>query len=243
MVVIGVGPIGCELAQSFQRLGSEVSLLTHGHCILPKEDQEAGEIVRRHMERDGVRVLVKAEPTRLEIRGGEKNLTFVRDSREEPFFCDALLVGAGRSPNVEGLGLEAAGVNYSPQGVEVYDRLRTSNPRIYAAGDICSRFKFTHAANAMARVVLANALFLGRRKSSALVIPWCTYTDPEVAHVGHYESDALAANLDVTTIRESLKDNDRALLDGEEDGFAQIHYDRKTVKSWEEPSSRGTPVR
>jgi len=120
-----------------------------------------------------------------------------------------------------------AGMLLFDAGVIVDDRLRTSNPRIYAAGDVCSRFKFTHAADAMARIVLANAFFFGRRKAGALVMPWCTYTDPEIAHVGYYEADARKAGFDVATITQELADNDRAILDGETSGFARVHYDRK----------------
>jgi pyruvate/2-oxoglutarate dehydrogenase complex dihydrolipoamide dehydrogenase (E3) component len=143
---------------------------------------------------------------------------------------DEILVGGGRTPNLEGLGLEAAGVNYTGQGVEVDERLRTSNSRVFAAGDICSKYKFTHAADAMARVVIANALFYARRKVTDLVIPWCTYTDPEIAHVGYYEKDARAAGYDVGSITEPLDHVDRAILDGEEEGFARVHYDKKTGK-------------
>ncbi|MEX0805420.1 MAG: hypothetical protein WD688_19195 [Candidatus Binatia bacterium] len=117
---------------------------------------------------------------------------------------------------------------YTAQGVVVDARLRTTNPKIYAAGDICSRYKFTHAADAMARIVIANALFLARRKVTDLVIPWCTYTDPEIAHVGYYEKEARAAEFDVATITESLNHVDRAILDGEDEGFARVHYDKKT---------------
>jgi len=131
---------------------------------------------------------------------------------------------------LEGWGLDAANVQYARSGVLVDDRMRTSNPRVFAAGDICSRYKFTHAADAMARIVIANALFMARRKVTDLIIPWCTYTDPEVAHVGYYEKDAKAAGFDVATITESLGHIDRAVLDGEEDGFARVHYDRKTGK-------------
>jgi pyruvate/2-oxoglutarate dehydrogenase complex dihydrolipoamide dehydrogenase (E3) component len=119
-------------------------------------------------------------------------------------------------------------VDYTSQGVVVDNRLRTTNPRVYAAGDVCSRYKFTHAADAMARIVIADALFLARRKVTDLVIPWCTYTDPEVAHVGYYEKEARAAGFNVATITESLTDVDRALLDGEDEGFARVHYDKKT---------------
>jgi pyruvate/2-oxoglutarate dehydrogenase complex dihydrolipoamide dehydrogenase (E3) component len=142
--------------------------------------------------------------------------------------CDAILVSVGRKPNLEGLELDIAGVDYTSQGVVVDNRLRTTNPRVYAAGDVCSRYKFTHAADAMARIVIANALFVARRKVTDLVIPWCTYTDPEVAHVGYYEKEARAAGLNVATITESLTDVDRAVLDGEDEGFARVHYDKKT---------------
>src|SRR4030095_13930616 len=162
---------------------------------------------------------------RVERRGEER----VLDCGGDAWLAgDAILVATGRAPNVEGLGLEAAGVRYTRDGVQVDDRLRTSNARIFAAGDVCSRFKFTHAADAQARIVLANALFFGRRRVSALVLPWCTYTDPEVAHVGYDEPAARAAVYQVVTLTEELKENDRAILDGEEEGFARVHYDRRT---------------
>jgi pyruvate/2-oxoglutarate dehydrogenase complex dihydrolipoamide dehydrogenase (E3) component len=141
---------------------------------------------------------------------------------------DALLVSVGRTPNLEGLGLDAANVRYGMRGVDVDVRLRTSNPRIYAAGDVCSRYQFTHAADAMARIVIANALFMARRKVTDLVIPWCTYTDPEIAHVGYYERDAQAAGFNVATLTQQFSEVDRAILDGEPDGFARVHYDKKS---------------
>ena len=144
--------------------------------------------------------------------------------------CDAILVSVGRTPNLENLGLDAAGVRYNLRGVEVDERLRTSNARIFAAGDICSRFQFTHAADAMARIVIANALFMARRKVTDLVMPWCTYTDPEIAHVGYYEKGAQSAGYEVATLTQSLGDVDRAVLDGEAAGFARVHYDKKTGK-------------
>ena len=230
LVVVGAGPIGCELAQSFQRLGSQVTLITHGPKILPKEDRDAAEIVRKQLELDGMSILYNTELKHVEVKDQEKVLLLSVNGKEEEKLCDAILVGVGRTPNVGGLGLEAAGVNYSKRGVEVDDRLRTTNPRIYAAGDICSRFKFTHAADAMARIVLANSFFFGRRKVSTLVIPWCTYTDPEIAHVGYYEAEAKAAGLQVSTITESLSHVDRAILDGENEGLARVHYESKSGK-------------
>jgi pyruvate/2-oxoglutarate dehydrogenase complex dihydrolipoamide dehydrogenase (E3) component len=161
---------------------------------------------------------------------GGKRLVVESHGNEYDIVVDEILVGGGRTPNLEGLGLDEARVAYSAQGVIVDERLQTSNSKIFAAGDICSKYKFTHAADAMARIVIANALFLARRKVTDLVIPWCTYTDPEIAHVGYYEKDARAEGYEVATITQPLREVDRAVLDGEEDGFARVHYDHKTGK-------------
>ena len=230
VAVIGAGPIGCELAQSFARFGSEVTLLTDGAEILPKEDRDCAAIVRKQMGKDGVRIITRAEIQRAGKNAQEKTLVAAIDGSLAELRCDVILLAVGRKPNLEGLDLEAAGISYTARGVEVDDRLRTSNPRVFAAGDICSKFKFTHAADAMARIVIANALFFSRRKVTDLTIPWCTYTDPEIAHVGYYETDAKTAGFDVATITESLGHVDRAILDGEEEGFARLHYDKKTGK-------------
>jgi pyruvate/2-oxoglutarate dehydrogenase complex dihydrolipoamide dehydrogenase (E3) component len=232
IAVIGAGPIGCELAQSFARFGSEVFLIEALHGIMPNEETDAAELVRRSMiERDGVKLMCcgkDLEIIKAEDRG--KRLTVESHGNEYDIVVDEILVGGGRKPNIEGLGLQEAGVEYTAQGVTVDDRLRTSNAKVYAAGDICSRYKFTHAADAMARIAIANALFLARRKVTDLVIPWCTYTDPEIAHVGYYEKDARAAGYDIATITQQLSEVDRAILDGETDGFARVHYDKKTAK-------------
>jgi pyruvate/2-oxoglutarate dehydrogenase complex dihydrolipoamide dehydrogenase (E3) component/uncharacterized membrane protein YdjX (TVP38/TMEM64 family) len=230
IAVIGAGPIGCELAQSFARFGSEVFLIEALHGIMPNEDPDAGEIVRQSMiDRDRVKLMCCGKELKVSTaKGGGKRLKVDSHGNQYDFVVDEILVGGGRKANVEGLGLEEAMVQYTAQGVTVDDRLRTSNPKIYAAGDVCSRYKFTHAADAMARIVIANALFFARRKASDLVIPWCTYTDPEIAHVGYYEKEAAAAGFEVLTITESLKDVDRAILDGGEEGFGRVHYDKKT---------------
>ena len=228
MVVVGAGPIGCELAQSFQRLGSQVTMITDGAQILPKEDRDAAAIVRAQIEKDGVRVITRAVIERVAKKNGAKSLHFKVGDTPTELSCDAILVSVGRTPNIEGMGLEEAGVQYTSKGVIVDDRLRTTNLKIFAAGDVCSRYKFTHAADAMARIIIANALFFARRKVTDLVIPWCTYTDPEIAHVGFYEKEARAAGFNVGTITESLSHIDRAVLDGEEEGFARVHYDKKS---------------
>jgi len=137
---------------------------------------------------------------------------------------DEILVAVGRLPNVEGLNLEAVGIDFDAhRGVHVNDRLQTANPRVFAAGDICSRFKFTHAADAMARIVIRNALFRGRSRASDLTIPWCTYTSPEIAHVGRSEHEAREQGIPLTTVLQELHDTDRAVLDGQTEGFMKVH--------------------
>jgi pyruvate/2-oxoglutarate dehydrogenase complex dihydrolipoamide dehydrogenase (E3) component/uncharacterized membrane protein YdjX (TVP38/TMEM64 family) len=228
LVVIGAGPLGCEMAQAFQRFGSQSTMITNGAEILPREDPDAAAIVRHQMEREGVRILRRTVIQRVGAKELGKQVWVASGGEAQQIDCDAILVAVGRQPNLEGLGLNVAGVEFSSGGIWVDERMRTSNPRVYAAGDICSRYKFTHAADAMARIVIANALFMARRKVTDLAIPWCTYTDPEIAHVGYYEKDAAAAGFNVATLTESLNGVDRAILDGENEGFGRVHYDKKT---------------
>lgn len=223
LAVIGAGPIGCELAQAFARFGAEVTLLGNRPHLLPREDRAAADIVNKAMVRDGVRLLLGCEVVRAERQGADKVLVVKAVGAESEVRADEILVGVGRLPNVEGMGLEEAGVEYdTKKGVHVSDRLQTSNRCIFAAGDICSRYQFTHAADALARIAIRNALFLGRAKASALTIPWCTYTDPEIAHVGVYESDA------VDTFEQSMGHVDRAVLEGDTDGFVKVHVRKGT---------------
>jgi len=223
LAVIGAGPIGCELAQAFARFGSEVIVLEVMHQILGREDRDAAAIVEASLRRDGVAINCCAKITDIREDGPEKVISLERDGRTEELRVDAILVGVGRAPNVEGIGLEAAGVGHDKNGVTVDDRLRTSNSRIFAAGDVASRFKFTHAADALARIAIQNALFLGRAKASALTIPWCTYTDPEIAHVGLYEQEAKDQGVPVATFVQELAGVDRAIIDGESEGFVKVH--------------------
>ncbi|HEY6006574.1 MAG TPA: mercuric reductase [Anaeromyxobacter sp.] len=223
LVVVGAGPIGCELAQAFQRFGSAVTMVSLDSRLLPREDEDAAAILARRLEREGVVLRLGAKVLSIERHGGAKVVVLDREGRVEHAACDEILVAVGRAPNVEGLGLERAGVASGRNGVEVDDRLRTANRRIYAAGDVCSAFKFTHAADAMARIAIQNALFFGRKRASSLVIPWCTYTDPEVAHVGLHERGAREQGARVTTITVPLAEVDRAVLDGDAEGFARVH--------------------
>jgi len=227
--IIGAGPIGCELAQTFARFGSEVILAEAAHGILPREESDAAEIVKGSLLRDGVRLLCCGQGIEVRRRGDQVFLHVESHgaSHEEP--VDKLLVAVGRAPNVEGLNLEAAGVAYDVKaGVQVDDHLRTTNARIFAAGDVCSQFKFTHAADFMARIVIRNALFKGRAKASTLVIPWCTYTSPEIAHVGLYPKEAEARGIAIDTYTQELSDVDRAVLEGETEGFVRIHTKKGT---------------
>jgi pyruvate/2-oxoglutarate dehydrogenase complex dihydrolipoamide dehydrogenase (E3) component len=223
LLVIGGGPIGCEMAQAFCRFGSEVTLLEASSHVLVREDADAAAIVEQQLQRDGVRALCEATVTGVETRGAEQTVHYRLGDTAHAVTCDAILVAVGRAPNLDDLGLEAAGVRFGRSGVEVNDRLQTSNARIYAAGDIASRYKFTHTADALARIVLQNALFGGRKKASALTVPWCTYTSPEVAHVGLSEREAAERGLAVTTFTTELQHVDRAILDGDTAGFVRVH--------------------
>jgi pyruvate/2-oxoglutarate dehydrogenase complex dihydrolipoamide dehydrogenase (E3) component len=226
--VIGAGPVGCEMAQCFARFGSEVFLVETEHGLLPREDRDAAAVVRAQMVRDGVIILGGGREIRL--ARGAKGIRMQSQSQGQPYDMevDQLLVAVGRAPNVEGLGLETVGVEFDKKGVKVNDRLQTANPRIYACGDICSPYQFTHAADFMARIVIQNALFQGRAKASSLIIPWATYTSPEIAHVGLYEKDAQARGIDVDTFTQELSKVDRAILDGQTDGFVRVHVRKGT---------------
>lgn len=227
--IIGGGPVGCELAQTFARMGSRVTLLQRGGQVLPREDADAAAMVHRALERDGVTLRLNAKVLRISKQGREKIITSEAGGKSTEVVVDEILVAAGRAPNTGGLSLEAAGIAHDPpNGVIVNDRLQTSNPHVYAAGDICTPYKFTHAADAMARIVIANSLFKARQKMSALVIPRCTYTDPEVAHVGMHEKEARNKGIDVLTLTVALPDVDRAILDGETEGFARVHVKKGT---------------
>jgi pyruvate/2-oxoglutarate dehydrogenase complex dihydrolipoamide dehydrogenase (E3) component len=231
LCVIGAGPIGCEMAQSFARFGSQVTLLEAAPQILIREDPDAARVVERALLADGIEILRAAKTLAVERRGDERVLRVEVEGAAREIVCDHILLGVGRAPNVEGLGLEGVGVGYDARaGVRVDEFMQTTNPSIFAAGDICSAYKFTHTADALARIVIQNALFslgpFGRARSSSLTIPWCTYTDPEIAHVGLYEREAGDKGLEIDTIRIDLDDVDRAILDGDEGGLLKVHVEK-----------------
>jgi pyruvate/2-oxoglutarate dehydrogenase complex dihydrolipoamide dehydrogenase (E3) component len=232
LLVVGGGPIGVELAQSFARLGSHVTLAEMADRFLSREDPEAAEILLKSMRRDGVDVRLSTRVIQASLKGSHKFALLEKsDGKSEETRVDHILVGVGRVPNVEGLNLESADVQYDPRkGIVTNDRLQTTNPSIFAAGDVAMAYKFTHTADAAARMVIQNAFFFGRKKLSSLVIPWCTYTSPEIAHVGHNEASASAAGLEVTTFTVPLAEVDRAILEGEDEGFVKVHVKKGSDK-------------
>ena len=227
--VIGAGPIGAEMAQSFARFGSEVTLVMSSRGLMPKEDREAARVVQNSMERDGVKFVGGSREVVLSREGdGSIRMKYVHPEEGYDIVVDKLLIAVGRAPNVEGLGLEEVGVEYSAKGVKINDTFQTTNPKIYAAGDICSPYQFTHAADFMARAVVRNALFLGRAKHSRLVIPWATYTSPELAQVGLNAAGAKEQGIEIDTYTQPMAEVDRAILEGETEGFVRVHVRKGT---------------
>jgi pyruvate/2-oxoglutarate dehydrogenase complex dihydrolipoamide dehydrogenase (E3) component len=229
--VIGAGPIGIEMAQAFQRFGSQVTVFSRSDKILEKEDPAAARIVEASLRRDGVTFAYHSNYKRVESRNGKPPIKIILEDgkRERELEFDALLIASGRKPSVKGLGLEEAGVSYDERmGVKVNDRLQTTNPDVYAVGDVASIYQFTHMADFMARLVIRNALFFGRDKFSNFLIPWATYSEPEVAHVGLYEKDLQEKNIEFATFTREFSDVDRTILEGETEGFVKIHVKKGT---------------
>ncbi|KAK9815231.1 hypothetical protein WJX72_000388 [[Myrmecia] bisecta] len=227
--VIGTGPIGLELAQAMARLGAQVTVFGRTGRILEKEDPDAAGILQQQLEREGIKLMTQVELKSVSKRAGGDVATHIEvhicgDKTQDVVVVDQLLVATGRSPNVKRLGLEAAGVEFTTaDGVKVNDYLQTSQKHIFAVGDVCTPYKFTHVADFMARLVVRNALFFGRGKFSALIIPWATYTEPEIAHVGLYPRDLEQRGIKFDTYTKKLEDNDRAICDSQTEGFVKVH--------------------
>ena len=229
LAIVGAGPLGCELAQAFCRLGSEVTLIERENRVLPGADPDAVHLLAGSLQRDDVGLCLGAIVTHVRGVGADKVVHIRRDGQSLSLAVDEILISAGRAANIDGLNLAAAGVRYDAlRGVVVDDMLRTSNRDVYAAGDVCTHERYTHAAHAMARIVLCNALLFGRRRFSDLVIPSCTYTDPEVAQVGLNAERAQRRGIDLDTYSVPLHTIDRAIIDGEEMGLLKIHTRKGT---------------
>lgn len=228
LVVIGGGPLGCELAQAFCRLGAHTTIVEEKPLFLGGEERDAAQLLSNSFVRDGIRVCLNTSAVAVHMEGGQtrghKLVDLICDENKYTIAADAILTGIGRSPNVQDMNLEAANVQYdADNGVHVDDYLQTTNPRIYAAGDVCLGEKYSHTAAASARVVVRNALMHGREQFSKLVIPWCTFTDPEIAHVGMYVREANLKNIPIKTFTVPMHQVDRAVTDSEDEGFVKIH--------------------
>ncbi len=219
LAVIGAGPIGCELGQSFARLGVEVTLIASRDVIMPKEDPEAAMIVQQKMQAEGVRILCNTRAQKVTVVDGRKHVF----TGSETIVVDEILIATGRTPNVNALNLEAAGVVYDKQGIKVDEKLRTSNKQIYAAGDVIGGYQFTHVAGLEAGVAMQNALVLPTKKIDYRVIPWATFTDPELSRVGLTEKQARDRyGDDVFVLRQNFDGIDRALAEAAGYGFAKF---------------------
>ena len=232
--IVGSGPIGSEMAQSSARFGSEVFLFEMSGHILSREDADAADVVQQQFIKDGVNLVLNAKDMEIAPSGEQISVKVFQNGTPNEIVVDQLLIAVGRAPNVDGLNLEKVNVKYHRRGVEVNDHLQTSNPKIYAAGDICSKYQFTHSADFQARIVIQNALFavgpFGKKKASDLIIPWATYTSPEIAHVGMYPKDAEEAGVEIDTYVQPLEHVDRAILEGNDEGFVKIHTKKGTDK-------------
>ncbi|MGD1855958.1 MAG: dihydrolipoyl dehydrogenase family protein [Leptolyngbyaceae cyanobacterium] len=219
LAVVGAGPIGCELGQSFARLGAEVTIIASRAQIMPKEEPEAAAVVQKQLESEGIRVLTKSRAQKVEVIDGKKHL-YVGD---QVVVVDEILLSTGRIPNVESLGLEAAGVEVGKAGVKVNEKLQTSVKHIYGAGDVIGGYQFTHVAGYEAAVVIQNALFLPTKKADYRVIPWATFTEPELSRVGLTEAQARERyGDDVAVLKHDFKEVDRALAEAAGYGFAKF---------------------
>ena len=231
LAVIGAGPVGCELAQAFSRLGSKVTLFHKHSRILEKEDEETSDILQNRFVKCGIELKLKTVFSEISHQSSSRTISFLHDSEIQKIEVDEIIVASGRKPAIEDLNLEKAAVTFdSRKGILVNDYLQTSNQNIFAAGDVCMDHKFTHAADAAARLVVANALFRKSSKASGLLIPKCVYTDPEIAHVGLYEKNALAKGLKVRTYRINMTEVDRAITDDSQDGFIKMVVEEKSDK-------------
>jgi ribose 5-phosphate isomerase len=225
LLVVGGGPLGCELAQALCRLGCKTTIVQDVPLFLPKEERDAAQILSDALARDDIDVRLNTHILAVRTEKGEKQVDLISDDYRSTVTVDQILVGAGRRPNVDDLDLEAAGIDYDASGVHVDDHLRTTNKRVFAAGDVCLEYKFTHTAEASARIVVANALRGGRRRWSQVIVPWCTFTDPEIAHVGLQVRDAHERDIPIRTFTVPMHDVDRAVTDREEIGFVKIHVE------------------
>ncbi|MDA3913753.1 mercuric reductase [Oleiagrimonas sp.] len=224
LLVIGGGPLGCELAQAFCRLGARTTIVQDMPLFLGNEERDAAQILSDAFARDGIEVRLNTTVEAVRRQDGEIRADLVSADYRNTIAIDAILIGAGHAPQLDGLNLAAAGIGMNTRGgVEVDDFLRTENRQVYAAGDACLEHKYTNSARASAQIAVGNALFGGRQRLSKLIVPWCTFTDPEIAHVGLYVGQANRQGIPVKTFTLPMHQIDRAVTDSEAEGFVKIH--------------------
>uniref|UniRef100_A0A6B2L424 Mercuric reductase n=1 Tax=Arcella intermedia TaxID=1963864 RepID=A0A6B2L424_9EUKA len=220
--VIGAGAIGCELAQAFCRFGSQTTIFSRSR-IMSREDPDAVQILEEALLEDGVKIEQNVHFVSLSQDKEGIHLVYQIEGKVFKSCFDQLLIATGRMPNVKDIGLEVAGVKYNEKGIIVSETLQTSNPHIYAVGDCCNtQLKFTHVADAMARMAIRNTLFFGNDKWTNLTIPWCTFTQPELAHVGPFETDLKKKGIAYDLYKVDFEDNDRSICEGTTRGFVKI---------------------
>jgi pyruvate/2-oxoglutarate dehydrogenase complex dihydrolipoamide dehydrogenase (E3) component len=227
MIIIGGGPIGIEMGQAFNRLGTAVTIVEMGGAILPKEDKDVAEMVMGVLQAEGVRFRLKTSILRVMKIGAEKEVMIKTGDMTESLCAEAVLVAAGRAANLKGLGLEGIGVEFDGRGLKLDERLRTTQKHIYGAGDVTGGYQFTHAAGYEGGVVVTNAVFHLPRKVDYTYMPWCTYTDPELASIGMNEKAAQDAGIQCSVWAEDFHDNDRSLAEGERTGKVKMLLDEK----------------
>ena len=229
LLIVGGGPLGCEMAQAFQWLGVHVVIVQNEPKFLPLEERDAAQLLSDALARCGVEIHLNTTIAAVRCDAGAQYADLINNDVKSTIAVDRILAGVGRKANVGGLALEAAGIDHADAaGVRVNSFLQTSNPHVYAAGDVCMEYRYTNAAEASAAVALHNAFSPGEEKVEALTIPWVTHTDPEIAHVGFYIWEARRKGIPVGTITILMHDVDRAVTDGEEDGFVKIHFEDGT---------------
>jgi pyruvate/2-oxoglutarate dehydrogenase complex dihydrolipoamide dehydrogenase (E3) component len=224
LAIIGGGPLGCEMAQAFAHMGSRVTILQNEPKFLPQEERDAAEILSRSLSRSGVDTRLNTQVVRVRSETGEKWIEAELNGARYSLAFDEILLSVGRTANTEKLNLEAAGIERAPDGrVQVDDYLRTTNADVYAAGDVCMAHKFTNIAEASGRMAIQNAFNKAGHRCSQMLVPWCTYCDPEIAHIGMHVWDAKRRSIAVKSYTVMMQDVDRAITDGRDDGFVKIH--------------------
>jgi len=228
MIILGGGPIGIEMGQAFNRLGTKVFIINRDNQILGKEDKDMADEVMNVMRSEGVIFHLNTSIEATRNKGSEKEVIIKdMDGKTSSLKAESMLVALGRKANVEGIGLEDIGIEFNSRGIKVDNRLRTGHKHIYAAGDVTGAYQFTHAAGYEGGIVISNAIFHLPRKADYTFLPWCTYTDPELASIGMNEKAAKAAGIKYSLWTEAFKDNDRSLAEGERIGKIKMILDEK----------------